>query len=62
MVWVQAAALDLFSPKSASRALWLGLTCSCVFVYLHEQRSGTVRPWLLVLFLIIKDKLKKQSI
>lgn len=39
----QAAALDLFPPKSASKALWLGLTFNCVFVYLHEQRSGTVR-------------------
>lgn len=44
VVWVQAAALDLFSPESASKALWLGLTCSCVFVYLHEQRSEPVRP------------------
>lgn len=40
---VQAAALDFFPPKSASKALWLGLTFSCVFVYLHEQRLGTVR-------------------
>ncbi|KAF2988056.1 hypothetical protein EK904_005432 [Melospiza melodia maxima] len=70
VVWVQAAALDLFSPKSASKALWLGLTCSCVFVYLHEQRSGTPKRNVymdsaspekknLNLFVSIKNKQKK---